>query len=315
MLDARVVSLSSGTAATRRPLLVRLECKVCKVGFITAKPETFLEVLVHDLESAPSLTALCVCYELGEWRTTAFSKHLFEWLPEFALNWHERQRFNDATGVALLRRAAHVVYESQKYQSRGEFGELMLHAILRDVFDSEVAISKIYFKDATNNTVKGFDAVHVVQAEEGLELWLGEVKLYAEVTGAIRDVVAELHEHFKSDYLKSEFVLILNKLDENWPHAEAMREMLSPNTSLDKVFKRITVPVLLTYNSQTLIDFNEHSDSYVSEFEREVRDNWARFATKELPPNIRIRLILLPLQDKAKLVTELDRMLKAWQNI
>ena len=34
------------------------------------------------------------------------------------------------------------------------------------------AISKVFFKDSPNDTVKGFDAVHVVESLDGLELWL-----------------------------------------------------------------------------------------------------------------------------------------------
>src|SRR3712207_6996007 len=59
---------------------------------------------------------------------------------------------------------------SEKYSKRGEFGELLLHSVIRDVFHSEPAISKIFFKDSANDTVKGFDAVHVVEVEGSLEL-------------------------------------------------------------------------------------------------------------------------------------------------
>lgn len=146
------------------------------------------------------------------WRSTAFVDHLFEWLPEFALSWSERQTFADATSVDLLRRAARVVYASNKYERRGEFGELVLHAIVRQVFDSEPAISKIYFKDAENDTVKGVGSVHVVETTDGLELRLGEVKFYKKFSQAVTDVVAELGKHLESDDLRSEFLLISNKI-------------------------------------------------------------------------------------------------------
>ena len=68
--------------------------------------------------------------------------HLFEWLPEFALTFSERQRFADVTAVRLIKRAAQVVYATDKYQRRGEFGELLLHAVVRQVFGSKPAISK-----------------------------------------------------------------------------------------------------------------------------------------------------------------------------
>ncbi|MFG1910997.1 DUF1837 domain-containing protein [Kribbella sp. NPDC048928] len=278
-------------------------------------PKPFLEIVVHEVDPDPSLTALCVCYELGTWRSREFAKHLFEWLPEFALSWPERQTFKDSTSVELLRKAAAVVYESEKYQKRGEFGELILHIIVRQVFKSEPAISKIFFKDSVNITVKGFDAVHVVAAGDELELWLGEAKFYNNISKAISDVVEELKEHFQADYLRTEFGLIVNKLPEGWSHTQSIKALLHPNTSLDTVFKTITVPVLLTYDSPTVSSHDKHEAQYAEEFESEVRKHWATFAGKELPTNVRIRLLLLPLYEKAALLKELDGLLKTWQNI
>ncbi|SDN83138.1 DUF1837 domain-containing protein [Geodermatophilus sp. DSM 45219] len=278
-------------------------------------PDPFLEVLVNDLDLDPTLTALCACYELGTWRTEQYARHLFEWLPEFALTWAERQSFSDATAVVLLRRAAAVVYSSDKYSKRGEFGELILHAIIRQVFGTEPAISKLYFKDAANNTVKGFDAVHIVEADGVLELWLGEAKLYSSVSQAIAAVVSELHEHTDADYLRQEFTLIANKIDASWPHAHKVKSLLNPNTSLDTVFARLTIPVLLTYDSPTTQAHTKHTDDYALALEEEVRGHWATFSAKNLPAEVRVRLFLLPLPDKAGLVKVLHNQLMLWQNI
>jgi hypothetical protein len=70
--------------------------------------------------------------------------------------------------MRLVKQAAKTVYTTDKYQRRGEFFELLPHALLREVFNSEPAISKIYYKSATIETVKGFDAVHIVEAGNDL---------------------------------------------------------------------------------------------------------------------------------------------------
>lgn len=44
---------------------------------------------------------------------------------------------------------------------RGEFGELILHVLLRDFHNTIPLLSKIYFKDTDGATVHGFDAVHI----------------------------------------------------------------------------------------------------------------------------------------------------------
>lgn len=173
-----------------------------------------------------------------------------EWLPEFCLSHSERNSIRDTNAVSQLRKAAQTVYDTDKYDRRGEFGELILHALLREMLGTEPAISKIFFKDSVNNTVKGFDAVHVLDTGAGLELWLGEVKFYKSIDRAVDDVAAELEQHFKDDYLKKEFMLITGKLDSSWSGHARLKELLHPNISLDKVVKAIVVPVLLTYESK-----------------------------------------------------------------
>ena len=214
------------------------------------RPTPFFEVRVQKLDIAPSLIGLCVGYEQGEWRYDGLVDHLMEWLPDFCLTYGELGKLNASNMVSLMREAVRKLYTSKKFESRGEFGELILHAAIRQVFCSLPAISKIYYKSATNNTVKGFDAVHVVTNQKGIELWLGEAKFYKEINGAIRDVVQELHEHVEKDYLKGEFLLIKGKIDQSWPHADQLKRLLDPNVSLDQVFKQVVIPVLLTYDSK-----------------------------------------------------------------
>lgn len=277
------------------------------------QPEPFINVRVHDIGIKPSLSGLCIGYELGEWRASQFASHIMEWLPEFALTYSEIEGIHSGNMVALIREAARKVYTSDKFKNRGEFGEIFLHAAVRQVFGSLPAISKIYYKSANNETVKGFDAVHVVVGDKGLELWLGEAKFYNEINRAIRDVVEELKVHTERDYLRDEFVLIAGKIDENWPRAEELKKLLSPNTSLDQVFKQVCIPVLLTYDSPCLAGHNECTDEYVTAFTEEIMQHYNSFRGKELPENITIHLFLLPLEAKKRLVAELDNKLKGLQ--
>lgn len=281
---------------------------------VLQQPAPFLNVRVYDLSAQPSIIGLCVGYELGEWRNSQFADHLMEWLPEFSLTHSEVESLHSGNMVALIREAAKKVYKSQKFQSRGEFGELILHAAIRQVFGSLPAISKIYYKTARNDTVKGFDAVHVVAGQDGLELWLGEAKFYQRISAAIKDVVVELQQHFGRDYLRDEFLLLTGKIDSNWPHADELKKLLSPNTSLDEVFKRVCIPVLLTYDSKCIAGHTECNEGYVKDFVAEVEKVYQEFASNKLPPVV-IHLFLLPLHYKKELIAELDKKLKGWQTI
>ena len=281
---------------------------------ISEHPPPFLEVLVREDDLLPPIVALCGGYELKQWRAGQLASHLFEWLPEFALSWSERQRFSDATSVRLMRRAAQLVYDTDNYDRRGEFGELLLHAVVRQVFGSEPAISKLFYKDSSNNTVKGFDAVHVVLNGDDMELWLGEVKFYDNASTAISHVVSELHAHTELDYLRGEFALILNHLDPQWPQASALEALLDPNTSLDRVFSALCVPVLITYDSSVVAAHEAWTDDYRAAFREEVLELRERFASKGLP-ELKIHLLLVPLGSKKDLLDALHDQLDAWQNI
>lgn len=277
-------------------------------------PPPFLKVRVQRLDLAPTLTALCAGYEGGQWRAKALAEHMMEWLPEFALNYEERQSLRHNNSVRMLRAAAKRVYATKKFENRGEFGELLLHIAARQVFNTLPAISKLYYKDSDNDTVKGFDAVHVLATETTLELWLGEVKFYDEIARAIRDVVEELGKHTAPSYLRREAAAIINKIDSNWPHADRLTKLLDPNTSLDEIFDAMCIPILLTYNSDAINAHQSVTDSFHSAFALEVEAHRESLSKRSLPP-LRIHLFLVPLKDKQELLQHLDEGLRTWQTI
>lgn len=279
------------------------------------KPDSFLTIRVHNIEIQPSLSGLCVGYERGEWRNQQLADHLMDWLPEFALTASECATLGHQNATKLMRSAARRVYDSDKFRNRGEFGEILLHIAIRQVFDSLPAVSKIYYKSANNDTVKGFDAVHVVGPPDDLELWLGEAKFYTEISRAISDVVTELQTHTETNYLRDEFALIVNKIDPKWPHAEVLRKLLQPEVSLDEVFQRVRIPVLLTYDSPCIAEHEACDTTYVKAFEQEISKHYATFAGRDIPKEVLVHLFLLPLQRKDALVKILDEKLKLWQQL
>lgn len=281
-----------------------------------SKPTPFLEVRVQELDPFPTISGLCAGYEEGNWRAGAFGDYLFDYLAEFALSHTELQKFSPTTARRLMRSAAKSVYETEKFKRRGEFGELMLHAIVRQIFDSEPAVSKLFYKSAANDTVKGFDAVHVVAPEDGeLELWLGEVKFYEDAKGAIREVAAELRQHYEAGFLRSEFAVVTRYLDPAWEHSDALGRLLDGNTSLDQIVERIRVPVLITYDSDVLAAHTSCGDAYVDEFRKEILSLHEYFRERDLPADILVHLLLVPLQSKRDFVAALDEKLRAWQAI
>lgn len=275
----------------------------------------FLKLIVHsDTPPECGITGLCGGYEMKEWRYGQFSDWLFdEHLLDFALKYSEFKLVDGKTAPKKLREAAKTIFQTDNVK-RGEFGELLLHGIIKEAYGTIPAISKIYFKDGPNETVKGFDAVHIVANGDDLELWLGEVKFYSDFTNAVNHVVPEIEAHFKRDYLRNEFAAITNKLDKSFPHYDKLSKLIDPNTSLDEVFKSICVPVLLTYDSDLVSKHREFNDAYINEIRPEIEANHKIFLGKVKCP-VRIHLFLLPFEDKMKVSKTLLEKLAAWQKI
>ena len=278
----------------------------------------FFKIIVHDESSIPTLLGICASFENGEWRGQRLAENLFNCIPDFCLSYSEVHEVDSSEWMDKLRKASAMIYSSDKFKSRGEFGELLLHYILKDLYKTIPAISKMYFKDGPNETVKGFDAVHVVvNKEDLLDLWLGEVKFYSNASQAIKDVIHKIKKHFDNDYLRTEFIAITNKLDKESPFYDKLSQLISPNSSLDDIFERICVPVLITFNSKVIDRYTRYTNDYKEEMKVEMKKYFCQFSTlfAELGIDIEIHLFLLPLKTKETFVNMLNDKLKLWQRI
>lgn len=286
-----------------------------------ALPDSILEIVVQELDDSVHLLGVCAGYEDGCWRCSQLSYDLLSWALDWVLTPSELAGFGQANAVQLIAKALSRIYKSPNYERRGEVGELLLHIILRRFMHSQKVISRIYFKDAPNDTVKGFDAVHLVESPEAgeheLQLWLGESKFYQDSNSAMDAVLDELKTHLQTDYLRNEFAVICDKIPAGWMYENELRTLLGRTTSLDQVFQRVVIPVFITFDSPTTGEHSEWSDSYLQEIADELRSEWLRFRGKlgniTLPRTVQIHLILLPMATKKALIDRFDERLKSWQ--
>ncbi|MEX3748192.1 DUF1837 domain-containing protein [Lysinibacillus xylanilyticus] len=281
----------------------------------TISPVFESDLILDEYIAETHFRGFSVGYEDSEYRYDALVELIFSALTDFSLTEKEKSNINPFNAQRKLKKAAKVIYATEKYSRRGEFGEILLHIIMRDYFNSIPAISKMYYKDGANETVKGFDAVHVVPIGKELELWLGEVKFYNNMAKAIRDVLPELQAHTNKDYLRSEFLFISNKVDDTWEHAENFLKLIDGRISMDKIFSKIRIPVLLTYDSKVVNSYRDACEDYKKELINELHKHHDTFRGNDLPKNVEIILILLPIEQKAKLVQNLHDKLRIWQQI
>jgi hypothetical protein len=289
--------------------------QIVTINLAEKPPDKFLEVRISILDKLPGLLGLCAGYENGQWRSSQLAGHLMEWLPEFALNRREREGVGPSNMVALTAKAARLIYDTIDIEKRGEIGEILLHAIIRHEFGTIPAISKIYFKDSPSITVKGFDAVHIVVNSGLFELWLGESKFYSDFKAAINAIVPEIKQHIESDYLRSEFTAIFSKIDPGWKYENELKELISRNNTLDKVFRALCIPAFVTYESQTIAKFRKASPEFVDSIKNEIMEHYEHFCKKDLPQKVKIHLLVLPIENKDELINYFDEKLKACQII
>jgi hypothetical protein len=274
------------------------------------------ELIIDEKISDASLKAYHVGFDQNKFRLQPLVDVIRKVIPEFSLGYHRGENIALTEIVDRLKEAAETVYLTDKYQRRGEFGELILHLLLRDFQGTIPLISKIYFKDSHNVPVHGFDGVQVTLSGDKKKLWLGESKLYKVGEDGVKDLAADIGKHVNADYLRKEFSLISRKLPESVPEIEYWRDLLDKNQKLDTIFSSLVIPMVCTYSSNIFTKHSSESQQYLDDFKTECTKLATEFQTKRPTiSSIEVILMLLPVPDKDELNKELDIRLKAMQSI
>jgi len=273
------------------------------------------ELVIEEKISEATFRAYHVGFDQNKFRLLPLLDVIMRVLPEFALGYHEGEAIPLNEVVDKLREAATTVYTTDKYSNRGEFGELILHLLLRDFCNTIPLVSKIYFKDALNVATHGFDGVHVTIEGDKKKLWLGESKLYASGEQGIKSLAKDLRNHIKEDYLRQEFLLISRKLPKTIPAIEYWRVLMSRHQTLDNIYNGICIPLVCTYSSDLFASHTNETKQYIEQFMRECDSLKTIFEKHKVATNIDVILMLLPIPDKNELNREMDKRLKGLQQI
>lgn len=273
------------------------------------------DLVIDEKISDPLLKAYHIGFDQKKFRLIPLVDIIRNVIPEFSLGYHCGVKIPLTSMVEKLKEAAEIVYLTDKYQSRGEFGELILHLLLRDFHSTTPLISKMYFKDSHNVPAHGFDGVQISISGNTKKLWLGESKLYKSGKTGVSDLLDDLTKHLNADYLRREFSLISKKLPEDIPEIEYWRSLMDKHQRLDKIFDGIVIPMVCTYDSNLFKAHTDNTKEYFTDFENECRELNKHFIGKKPNLSIEIILMLLPVPSKNDLNSEIDRRLKAIQSI
>jgi len=255
-------------------------------------------------------TGIFCDYESSDWNYSQFISWFSEHLPSFALTPQEFSDLNDRNMIEKLERAAAMLYSRKhKVDRRGEFGELILHGLIRDIYQTTPLISKIYYKSAPGETVKGADCVHVIEKDGEVDsLWLGEAKFYSDGSEGLREAVASVQAMLTRLENKEEFITIKHHLkDSQSAIARKAEELLSDAVSLDKIKAKLCIPILVTYESSVTQKHSADSDLFREQLNAEIEPLIRSFLEKTRGiKEVDVHIFFMPLKDKAKLIEILD---------
>lgn len=275
-------------------------------------------------------------YQLDE-----FSRTVINTIPEYVFAQYEDPNIPQNDAVEKIREAAKSIYKIKDYEimrrwylyndksvlnditkmgetRRGEFGELILHLLLRDFKNTIPLISKVYFKDTVGVPAHGFDAVHITSDED--ILWLGESKFYTNSQKGLLELIKDLEKHFKREYLNEQFVIIKKNVENNSiPQRNEWIKKLSRCNKLSDKLSMINIPLLCTYPNDIYKLFDDLNEQCAMEYhEKNIRELKAYFDTHNHHPlksRLNIILFLFPIRDKKELIIKLHERLWHMHNM
>jgi len=272
-------------------------------------PERLL-LQLHSEGSPWQHDSFCAGFEINQWRCSALAEHIIEWLPDYALK-EDELSVNHGNIYVRLREAAARVYSTMEYNKRGELGEITLHAICRDFFNTIPLAPRVFYKTASNDVVKSFDMAHVrYVGDSNFEIWLGESKFYKSGVTAIAAAVKSVKEHIDAGFLKREKFILGPQVSKSLPHAESIRKLLASQTSIDALFKNAVFPVCIACDSGAVKTHKNHTAEYLKSVSGELTALRDKLDQSGLPSRIKMHLIYVPLESKDRIAKAFDKRLK-----
>lgn len=279
----------------------------------TSVPERLLTCLYDSSSDSHRQALYCAGFELQEWRCDALADHLMDWLADYALV-EDELKVSHANMYVRLREAAARIYTSDKYKMRGEFGEIVLHAICRDFFKTIPLAPRVFYLTASNDVVKSFDMAHVRYLSGGaFELWLGEAKFFQNANDAMNSAIESVKAHIDAGFLKNEKLLLGPQISKSIPNYDEIRALFSPNAPIDKLFQTAAFPILVAADSKAVASGKSHNPTYIASACSELTKLEEKLKASGLREKIRILLIYLPVKSKDDLAAAFDKRLKGLQ--
>jgi hypothetical protein len=240
---------------------------------------------------------------------------IYNLILEYSFNEYE---FDDSDlanlfEVALRTKLRHSIDTDIPGVNHGFFGEVLLYAMLYVFYDSPPLIARGYFYNPLDNAeTKGYDSYHLIEVDDKVELWFGEVKFRQSFccskTSCVVSAIDGLDKAFSDEYLETtlfELENYRNNFNLKGSKIETILDDWKANASRIKLIEEIrqhnitlVYPVLLVYN--------DNEPDYDKKIKEAVDKINKSFEEKEYSLSIKYKLffIFLPVNEVSKIKKE-----------
>lgn len=265
------------------------------------------------------LLSLINDFEDGEWRYNNFNDYIFNNVIEAALSKTERDRLINQD-YTRLRAAVKNISSNKNPKTQGsEIAEILLYGIMKDYYGALTVVPKIFYKQNSNDYVKGADSVHiVVEDNNNFSFWFGEAKFYTDIKQIrnINTIIKSVEELLQTDKLKKENSIITNIQDLSLVIMDKellnrIKSLLCEQVSIDKFKPKLHIPILLLHECKETKSVKEITNKYkntIIEYHKEFAQSYYSNQILKLAESIQkyssitFHLILFPVPNKKKIV-------------
>ncbi len=273
-------------------------------------------------------------YEDGKWRYGKFQNFIWDNIAETALSFKEREALLNKTHSSLTESAKKLrltdIAKDQNGQG-SELAEIVLYGIMKHHYKALPIVPKIFYKQNVQDNAKGADSVHiVVESDSDFSLWFGEAKFYKSLDDSrLNSIVQSVENSLNKDKIKKENSIITNVSDldyclpENKELATKIKDMLSPEKSLDILKNKIHIPILLLHECQITANNDCISEDYKDKIRTYHKDRANSYFAKQIEKlnkiifkysEINFHLILFPVPTKQQIIDKFISNVQHYKN-
>jgi len=270
-------------------------------------------------------------FEDGEWRYKKFQEFIWDNIVETALSSKERDSLINNHLSSLTEAAKKLRLSDRDEVGQGsELAEIVLYGIMKHHYNALSVVPKIFYKQNSQDYAKGADSVHIV-LENGFDfsLWFGEAKFYNSIEDVrLESIVKSVGNSLQTDKLKKENSIITNvcdldSLEINNELRNKIKDLLSPNQSMDNLKLKLNIPILLLHECeltkiQTILtdDYKDKIKAYhINRAESFFKKQIVKLSSRIYKySEIKFHIILFPVPIKKTIVDKFISNVELFQN-